>query len=263
MNIGIYTRRKDDSTMRSVRQLSAIMRQHGITPIDIEGRIPDGKLDFLLSVGGDGTLLSVLPIVSDTEIPIVGINFGHLGFLTTAGRDDMETLVANLAEGHYTIEQRTLLDITYGNRHTIALNEVVLHRAITAEMARTGVYVGDEQVGTYAGNGVIVATPTGSTAYSLSCGGPILTPDCGCFVITPIAAHTLTLRPLIVPDNTTIRLTTDPEHQQMHLSIDSRQETIAGGEQIAIHRADFAINLVRLKEQTFLTAIRQKLNWGR
>ena len=263
MNIGIYTRRKDDNTMRSIRQLSAIMRQRGINAIEIDNSIPDVKLDFLLSVGGDGTLLSVLPIVGTSGIPVVGINFGHLGFLTTAGRDDMATLVANLADGHYTTEQRTLLDITYGQEHTIALNEVVLHRAITAEIARTGVYLGDELVGTYAGNGVIVATPTGSTAYSLSCGGPILTPDCGCFVITPIAAHTLTLRPLIVPDSTTIRLSTDPEHSEMHLSIDSRQTTIAGGEQIEIRRADFAINLVRLKEQTFLTAIRQKLNWGR
>ncbi|MBQ9546135.1 MAG: NAD(+)/NADH kinase [Bacteroidales bacterium] len=264
MNIGIYTRRQDDpDTMASIEQLTAAMRRRSITPIEVTDHLPDQPIDFLLSVGGDGTMLSSLHIIRDSGVPVVGINFGHLGFLTTAGRDDTELLVDNLANGRYTIEQRTLIDIVYDDFHTIALNEVVLHRFINAEMLRTGVYVGNELVGTYAGNGVIVATPTGSTAYSLSCGGPILTPDCGCFVVTPIAAHTLTLRPIIVPDSATLRLVTDAEHPELHLNLDSRQTTIGGGKTITIRRADFSISLVRMQDQSFFTAIRQKLMWGR
>ena len=264
MNIGIYTRRQDDAeTMRSIEQLVEAMHQRGLHTETVADRLPDSPIDFLLSVGGDGTLLSSLHIVGRSDIPVAGINFGHLGFLTTAGRDDIHSLVDSLAEGRYTIERRTLLDIEAGDIHTIALNEAVLHRSIDSEILRTGVYVGDELVGTYAGNGVIVATPTGSTAYSLSCGGPILTPDCGCFVVTPIAAHTLTLRPIIVPDSAVIRLSTDSEHAEMHLSLDSRQYHVRGGQPITLRKADFAVRLVRMPEQTFFTAIRQKLRWGR
>lgn len=263
MTIGIYTRRQDDAeTQRSIQQLTDIMRQHGIQSVMVSDRLPAEPLDFLLTVGGDGTLLNSLGLIGATGVPVVGINFGHLGFLTTAGRNDMETLVASLAEGRYTIERRTLIEVTVGDECHIALNEAVLHRQITNEMLRTGVYVNNEYVGTYAGNGVIVATPTGSTAYSLSCGGPILTPDCGCFVITPIAAHTLTLRPVIVPDSATIRLATDPEHEQIHLSLDSRQMMVAGGSDIAVRRADFSLCLTRMEGQTFFTAIEQKLLWG-
>ncbi|MBR1793189.1 MAG: NAD(+)/NADH kinase [Bacteroidales bacterium] len=263
MTIGIYTRRQGDAdTRQSIQQLTDIMRQRGIRPLQVNDCLPDEPLDFLLTVGGDGTLLNSLNIIGATDIPVVGINFGHLGFLTTAGRNDMEALIDSLVKGHYTIEQRTLLDIEVGGQHMTALNEAVLHRDIESEMLRTKVYVNDECVGTYAGNGVIVATPTGSTAYSLSCGGPILTPDCGCFVVTPIAAHTLTLRPVIVPDSATLRLATDPEHAKIHLSLDSRQEEIVGGQDILLKRAAFTIRLTRMNNQTFFTAIRQKLMWG-
>ena len=221
--------------------------------------------------------------------PILGINFGHLGFLTTAGKDNLATLVSDLMAGHFTLEHRTLLQITssslaHSSNQTIsqsdnhfALNEVFLHRPEGSSMLRTEVYVDDLYVATYAGDGVIVASPTGSTAYSLSCGGPILTPDCGCFVITPIGAHTLTLRPIIVPDSARLRLVTvpathhtDPNQDpqllrhldSFTLGMDSRRLTLIGSTTIDLCRAPFAISLIRMNTQNFFSAIRDKLMWG-
>ena len=211
----------------------------------------------------------------DAFPPILGINFGHLGFLTTAGKENLATLVSDLLEGHFTLERRTLLAIrgTESGVSTLnyALNEVFLHRPEDSSMLRTEVYVDDLYVATYAGDGVIVASPTGSTAYSLSCGGPILTPDCGCFVITPIGAHTLTLRPIIVPDSSSLRLVTVPSTHHVNtpkadepftLGLDSRRVTLYGSATLELQRAPFAIHLIRMNTQNFFSAIRDKLMWG-
>ena len=226
-----------------------------------DGDSVDG-CDFLFSIGGDGTLLSSVQFVRSSNPaafpPILGINFGHLGFLTTVGKEDLGTMIDDLLAGHYSLEQRTLLQI---NDDSFALNEVFLHRSDESSLLRTQVFVDGDYVATYAGDGVIVATPTGSTAYSLSCGGPILTPNSRGLVITPISAHTLTLRPIIVPDTSRIVLRVE-NGGQYTLGMDSRRRQMQGTVELTLQRAPFTISLIRMNTQNFFSAIREKLMWG-
>ncbi len=297
MKVALYYRHIDPADLSAFDSLCAELQRTGVaTQIIREGDSVDG-FDYLFSIGGDGTLLSSVQFIHtscpESFPPILGINFGHLGFLTTAGKENLTTLVADLLQGHFTTESRTLLQVNVSqtgvpsvkpagsqalrqpNNQYFALNELFLHRPEESSMLRTEVYVDDLYVATYAGDGVIVASPTGSTAYSLSCGGPILTPDCGCFVITPIGAHTLTLRPIIVPDSARLRLVTvpathhtDPDshssslNSQFTLGLDSRRFTLSGAAEISLCRASFSIHLIRLNTQNFFSAIRDKLMWG-
>lgn len=288
MKIALYYRHIDPADLPAFDHLCAELQRAQIDAQTVhEGDSVDG-FDYLFSIGGDGTLLSSVQFIHSTSSgefpPILGINFGHLGFLTTAGKENLATLVKDLLEGRFTTEKRTLLQISSPSLnpsatqpfcHSFALNEVFLHRPESSSMLRTEVYVDDLYVATYAGDGVIVASPTGSTAYSLSCGGPILTPDCGCFVITPIGAHTLTLRPIIVPDSARLRLVTvqathhtdanskfSLQNSQFTLGMDSRRETLSGSATIDICRASFSISLIRMNTQNFFSAIRDKLMWG-
>lgn len=272
MKIALYYRYIDNSDREAFDTLVETLHRHGIDTCELhDGDAVDG-CDYLFSIGGDGTLLNSVQFVRSSNPedfpPILGINFGHLGFLTTVGREGLDEMVDDLLAGRFTLEERTLLQI---NGDTYALNEVFLHRPEGSSMLRTEVYVDDQYVATYAGDGVIVATPTGSTAYSLSCGGPILTPDSGCFVITPIGAHTLTLRPIIVPDNARLRLSTLPatHHTAMPvtdepvtLGMDSRRVTVNGATTLSLQRAPFSVRLVRVGRQNFFSAIRDKLMWG-
>ena len=266
MRIALYVRYLEDSSRQHIRQLTDLLHRSGADTEEVSDSLPAGHFDFLFAIGGDGTLLSAVHLIGSRDIPVLGINFGHLGFLTTAGRDDLDTLVADLLAGRYTVEPRTLLRVAYEHQgtacQTFALNEVTLHRLDDGTLLRTDLYVGDDFVGTYAGDGIIVATPTGSTAYNLSCGGPILTPDCGCFVVTPIGAHNLTLRPIIVPDSARLRLVTHQRQERFNLGTDSRRQHLQCGTVIHLSREDFSIRLLRLHSQTFFTAIHQKLSWG-
>lgn len=269
MKIALYIRHIDDSAQQSLQQLIDILHAHGVQTLLVDGDTRLAPVDFpefLFSIGGDGTLLSAMHLVGNSGIPVVGINFGHLGFLTTMGKDDdIEDFVEEFLAGHYAIEERTMLNVLLPNsvrmRHT-ALNEVSLHRSLNTSLMRTEVYVDGEFVATYEGDGVIVATPTGSTAYSLSCGGPILMPNSGCFVITPIGAHTLTLRPIIVPDTAQIRLVTDSRHSTLTLGIDSATHQMAGGLDVNVCRKDYRVRLLRMNSQNFFSAIHEKLMWG-
>jgi NAD+ kinase len=280
MKIALYYRYIDPADLPAYDHLCAELQRAGVEALTVrDGDSVDG-FDYLFSIGGDGTLLSSVQFIHSTHPdafpPILGINFGHLGFLTTAGKENLATLVSDLLAGRFTLERRTLIRVerTDGGEQKMenyALNEVFLHRPEASSMLRTEVYVDDLYVATYAGDGVIVASPTGSTAYSLSCGGPILTPDCGCFVITPIGAHTLTLRPIIVPDSSRLRLATIPAShhagtpataEPFTLGMDSRRVTLYGSATLNLHRAPFAIHLIRMNTQNFFSAIRDKLMWG-
>lgn len=289
MKIALYYRHIDPTDLPAYDHLCAELSRAGVETQTVgDGDSVDG-FDYLFSIGGDGTLLSSVQFIHSTRPdafpPILGINFGHLGFLTTAGKENLSTLVVDLLEGRFTLERRTLLTIqtpalqsrpsgsgsTAPSPVNYALNEVFLHRPEASSMLRTEVYVDDLYVATYAGDGVIVASPTGSTAYSLSCGGPILTPDCGCFVITPIGAHTLTLRPIIVPDSSRLRLVTvpashhagsRPSDEPFTLGMDSRRVTLYGSATLNLGRAPFSIRLIRMNTQNFFSAIRDKLMWG-
>ena len=265
MKIALYTRKIDDQLEPYLCRLKELLVSNGIEVVMVTGDPLSGAIDFVFSIGGDGTLLSAVHLIGDMRIPVIGINFGHLGFLTTAGKEDIDGLVEDLMAGHYTIEERTLLHTDFvvhsGDKPTsqIALNEVVLHRTESTSLLRTDLFVDDRFVSTYAGDGLIVATPTGSTAYSLSCGGPILTPDSGCFVITPIAAHSLTLRPIIVSDTSKITLISKQVGSRSMLSLDSATAFVEGGEPIQIERAGYKIPLVRLNKHNFFTALHEKL----
>ena len=268
MKIALYVRYLEENSRQQLQALTDILHASGVDTEEVSDILPVGHYDFLFSIGGDGTLLSAVHLIGDRGIPVLGINYGHLGFLTTAGRDDTATLVADLLAGRYTVEPRTLLQ---GNVLSdsgpvpppfAVLNEVSFHRLDDGPLLKTDLYVDNDFVATYAADGIIVATPTGSTAYSLSCGGPILTPDSGCFVVTPIAAHNLTLRPIIVPDSAHLRLVTHPQQQLFNLGMDYRRQHLGCGAEVHLRRANHTIQLVRLHHQTFFTAIHQKLCWG-
>ncbi len=261
MKIAIYTRNSNAELGEGRQALESALVKRGITIV--EQWSPETTVDVVISIGGDGTLLSAVHQIGPSGIPVVGLNFGHLGFLTTAGRDDIDMLADSLINHRFSIEKRSLLQVQTPNAMLFALNAVYLHRVEHAPLLHTQVQVDSFDVATYAADGLIVATPTGSTAYSLSCGGPILAPDSCSLVITPIAAHTLTLRPLVVSDNSTIRLSNSDPSMVCTLGADSFVTTLSGRCTVEISKADYQISLVRLEEQTFYTAIRNKLMWGR
>ncbi|MDL2315029.1 NAD kinase [Bacteroidales bacterium OttesenSCG-928-C19] len=224
------------------------------------------NVDFLLTLGGDGTLLNALPFVMNTSTPVLGINLGNLGFLTSVGKEGIECLVDNLILKKYSIDERTLLCVNSPTElfpnNPFALNELSIHRKDDFTLLGISLFIDDQYVTDYFGDGLIVATPTGSTAYSLSCGGPILTPDSKCFVITPIAAHTLTLRPIVIHDQSKIKLIVRQFKKNFYVSLDSQRIAIDTSVEICLSKADSSLKLVRMENNTFYTSIRNKLMWG-
>lgn len=226
----------------------------------------DDTFDCMISLGGDGTLLDTVTLVRDKNIPVLGINFGRLGFLASLGKENLETVVQALANHSYVVDQRTLIhmdaniplfgDTPYG------LNEFAIHKRDTSSMIKIHTYLNGEFLNTYWADGLIVATPTGSTGYSLSCNGPVVFPDSGSFVITPVAPHNLNVRPIIVPDNNIISFELEGRTDQFICTLDSRKEFVDRNVQLAVKKEDFTISLVRLHEKNFLQTLREKLAWG-
>lgn len=222
--------------------------------------------DYLISIGGDGTLLNATTLVRNSGIPILGINMGRLGFLTDCGKDDIAEAVKALADKSYQIDRRTVLKIenaesNYGG-YPFALNELTVHKKDTSSMVTVNVFMNDVFLNSYWADGLIIATPTGSTAYSLSCGGPILTPESENIVLTPIAPHNLNVRPLVIPDDSKLRLEVQSRSNDFLASPDSRSEGHTTAAIITISKADFTINLLRRPGQDFLSTLRSKLMWG-
>ena len=266
MKIALYTRNPNPE---ATNFLAERLQGRGIETIEICGNSPHTlpeQLDALLSVGGDGTLLSSVHLLGNSNVPVLGVNFGHLGFLTSANREDVDLLADCLKNGDYNVETRTLLRVeTLGNDNKIpefVLNEIYLHRPLGNAIMRVRVYVDGQYLANYSGDGLIVATPTGSTAYSLSCGGPILTPDSGSLVITPIGAHTLTLRPIVLSDRVNISLLPDATCHTLTLGTDSSSHLVTGGEEIRVCRHAHSLRLIRLPGHNFFSALRHKLLWG-
>lgn len=221
-------------------------------------------VDFLLSIGGDGTLLDTLPLVHDSGIPVLGINLGRLGFLSAVGRDEADTALDCIFNGQINFESRALikLDMKDYEGYAYALNEISIQKELPASMLSVKTWIDDEFLNNYWADGLIVATPTGSTAYSLSCGGPIITPHSENFVITPIANHNLTVRPVVVPDESHITIQVDEKAGKFILGLDSRIVHVQAGSEIKISKAGFRLNLVRLPSRNFYTTLRAKLTWG-
>lgn len=224
------------------------------------------KLDLLLSIGGDGTFLETIHIVRDSGIPILGINTGRLGFLASTYKDDIENALQFIKEGKFRLQTRSLIKLEteenlFGEEN-YALNELTVHKKDTSSMITIHTYIGDLYLNSYWADGLIVSTPTGSTAYSLSCGGPIMVPGATDFVITPIAPHNLNVRPVVVPDDRTIRLKIEGRGRDYLCSLDSKSVTIDSAIELQVKKASFKINVVQTDEQNFLNTIRNKMMWG-
>lgn len=224
------------------------------------------EIEFVISLGGDGTLLDTVTLVRNKNIPIMGINFGRLGFLAGIGREELAIAVKALKKQTYVIDKRTMIHLDasismFGNV-PFALNEFAIHKRDTAPMIKIHTYLNGEFLNTYWADGLIVATPTGSTGYSLSCNGPIVFPDSGSFIITPVAPHNLNVRPILVPDTNIISFAIEGRTEDIICALDSRREIVSKNVQLAVKKEAFLLNLVRLTENNFLQTLHNKLTWG-
>ena len=224
------------------------------------------KVDFLLSLGGDGTMLDSVTLIRDSQIPIVGINLGRLGFLASINKDDISSAIDSLVNKEFSLETRDLLAVEaenplFGNEN-FALNDVVIHRFDNTAMMIIHAYLNDEYLNSYWADGLIIATPTGSTAYSLSCGGPIIFPESENFVITPVSPHNLNVRPVVVSDSNVLSFEIEGRSSKFLLSCDSRTETIDSSFRFKVRKANFSVNLIRLHNESYLSTLRNKLLWG-
>ncbi len=223
-------------------------------------------IDCMISLGGDGTLLDTVTLVQDKGIPVLGINYGRLGFLANIGKEELRSAISALVQRTYVTEKRTLIhldaDIPLFNNVPYALNEFTLQKKDSSSMIKIHTYLNGEFLNTYWADGLIVATPTGSTGYSLSCNGPIVFPDSGSFVITPIAPHNLNIRPIVIPDNNIISFEVEGRTDSFICTLDSRRMVVSKEAQLAVKKEAFVINLIRLNENNFLQTLRNKLSWG-
>lgn len=228
----------------------------------------DNSYDLMITVGGDGTILRALTYVKDLMIPIVGINTGRLGFLATIQIENIESAITDILNGNYKISQRTLLSVFTSPENNdlvdlnFALNEIAVSRRNTTSMITVETHLNSEYLTSYWADGLIVATPTGSTGYSLSCGGPVITPDDDSLVLTPIAPHNLNARPLVISNETEIQLKVSGREENYLISLDSRIATLHNSSIVTIKKADFKINMVELINESFLDTLRKKMLWG-
>lgn len=287
MKVAIYSRVLDSSQLNFVQLFFDELEKEGIQavifaeyhqmlihhitlPADTETFSHHTQLtrdiDFLISLGGDGTLLDTVTLVRDKALPVVGINFGRLGFLASIGRDEVSEAVKALARGSYVIDKRSLIhldsNIPLFNDVPYALNEFAIHKRDISPMIKIHTYINGELLNTYWADGLILATPTGSSGYSLSCGGPVVFPESGSFVLTPIAPHNLNVRPIVIPDNTIVSFEMESRADEIICAMDSRREWVDKNVLLAVRKETFSINLVRLNENNFLQTLRNKLSWG-
>ena len=227
----------------------------------------DDSFDLMISVGGDGTILRAITHVKDLDIPIVGINTGRLGFLATIKRDDIVGALDQIFEGKYRISKRSLLSVTTNQKESnfeldFALNEVTVSRKNTTSMISIETWLDDEYLNSYWADGLIISTPTGSTGYSMSCGGPVIMPESDSLVITPIAPHNLNARPLVISAKHKIRLNVSGREHEYLVSLDSRINSLDNSIGITIKKAAFDIRMIELEAGTFIQTLRKKLLWG-
>lgn len=223
-------------------------------------------IEFIISLGGDGTLLDTITLVRDKKISIMGINFGRLGFLAGIGRNEVAAAVKAIANHTHIADKRTLIhldsDMPLFGEIPYGLNEFAIHKRDVASMIKIHTYVNGEFLNTYWADGLIVATPTGSTGYSLSCNGPVVFPDSSSFVITPVAPHNLNVRPIVVADSNIISFEIESRDENIICALDSRRELVSRNVQLAVRKEKFHVQLVRLSENNFLQTLRNKLTWG-
>jgi len=249
----------------------SLLRSFGVADGEFETFSEDidslKQVDLMFTLGGDGTILRVISYVRDTEIPIVGINTGRLGFMATISKEHIEERVEAIAKGNYKIKDRKLLKLETSDEvenmpYNFALNEIAINRKETTSMVTVDAYLNGEYLNSYWGDGLIVATPTGSTGYSLSCGGPIVMPGSNNLVLTPIAPHNLYARPFVIPDDTEIEFHIKGRAENYLVSLDSKIVTVPHGIKLRISKSIFSVKMVRFEEQRFLQTLRKKMLWG-
>ena len=287
MKIAIYSRGIENNQHQDICLLLDELALRGVEPVfyqdffnqfysavDIKAKYStfnsyadlDDSIDCLMSLGGDGTLLDTVTLVRDKGIPVVGINYGRLGFLANIGKEDLHSAIEALVNQTFVLDKRTLIhldaDIPLFGQVPYALNEFSLHKKDSSPMIKIHTYLNGEFLNTYWADGLIVATPTGSTGYSLSCNGPVVFPESGSFVITPVSPHNLNIRPIVVPDNNIISFEIEGRTDGFLCTLDSRREIVIKEIQLAVKKEKFCINLIRLNENNFLQTLRNKLSWG-
>lgn len=226
------------------------------------------NFDYLISIGGDGTILRAATFVRNYNLPIIGINAGRLGFLATIQEENIEKLLNRVIANDFSISKRTLVSLHTHPENidlediNFALNEITVSRKDTTSMITIETYINNEYLNSYWADGLIISTPTGSTGYSLSCGGPVIMPTSNCFVITPIAPHNLTARPLIIPDDSELTLKIKGREEQYLVSLDSRITSVSNETTLTVKKSDFHISIIEFPEEGFLRTIRKKLLWG-
>ena len=241
------------------------VRFPALVPFVTSADLPE-QLDCFISLGGDGTLLDTVTLVRNKKIPVLGINFGRLGFLASISRDELSSAVDALVNRTFIIDKRTLIHLDsdknlFGDA-PFGLNEFAIHKRDTSPMIKVHAYLNGEFLNTYWADGLIVSTPTGSTGYNMSCNGPILFPESSSFVITPVAPHNLNVRSIIVPDTSIISFEIESRADMFICALDARREIVDKSIQLAVKKEAFGINLVRLNENSFLSTLRTKLAWG-
>jgi NAD+ kinase len=224
------------------------------------------KPDVVITLGGDGTILQAITLIKDSNIPILGINLGRLGFLASVEKKIIKKAIKQLINNEYQVVNRSLLDLKCNfpifNNFPFALNDFTLNKRDTSSMITIHTFIDDVLLNSYWADGIIVSTPTGSTGYSLSCGGPIIFPDSNNFVITPVAPHNLNVRPIVIPDSHKISLRVEGRTDSYMCTLDSRYETITSEHLIEINKGSFGINFIQLTGQSFMQTISEKLLWG-
>lgn len=287
MNVAIYTRKINKSDVAFIETLLEHFKQLGWTPIfqkelleQLVKKAGFNKahksfnsykdfttgIDLAISIGGDGTFLKMVNYIRSSCVPIMGINTGRLGFLANTSRDDLEMVLEKVKNKEYVYQERSLLKVTtdeniFGDDN-FALNELAVHKKDTSSMITVHAHLDEKYLNSYWADGLIVATPTGSTAYSLSCGGPIITPGCAVHILSPIAPHNLNVRPVVVPDHMPIKLTVDGRDRKYLLTLDSTSKSIKNGAEVYLEKANFMINVIKFEENNFLDTIRNKMMWG-
>ncbi|TSA42949.1 MAG: NAD kinase [Chitinophagaceae bacterium] len=287
MRIAIYSRGIENNQQQDIRLLLDELAARGVEPvfyqdffnqfysaIDFKAKYStfnssadlDDSIECIMSLGGDGTLLDTVTLVRDKGTPVLGINYGRLGFLANIGKEELHSAIEALVNQTYVLDKRTLIhldaNIPLFGEVPYALNEFSLHKKDDSPMIKIHTYLNGEFLNTYWADGLIVATPTGSTGHSLSCNGPVVFPDSGSFVITPVSPHNLNIRPIVVPDNNIISFEVEGRTDGFLCTLDSRREIVTKEVQLAVKKENFGINLIRLNENNFLQTLRNKLSWG-
>ncbi len=283
--IAIHGRRIAEDSVAHVEQIFSVLEKKGckivISPqffellisrkINSDYQIYDPSnglegFELILSLGGDGTLLDTLTHVGSSQIPILGINLGRLGFLAVISKENIEAALESYFQGNFTYDDRSLISLESSAKifegHAYALNEFAILRKDTSSMIVVKCFLDGEYLNTYWADGLIIATPTGSTGYSLSCGGPVIIPNTRNFIITPISPHNLNVRPLIVSEDSELTITVESRNPSYQISLDSRSESIEELMEFKVKKAPFCSRLVKIDGTSFLDTLRNKLTWG-